>query len=179
MAAPDSPGPHPQHVVVMGVSGTGKTTVAVELAAHFGWDFVEGDDLHPPANIAKMSAGVALDDGDREPWLEALGLVIARHHAAGISIVVTCSALKQDYRDVLRGRLPGAAAVFFVHLAAPYDVIMARMESREHFMAPSLLRSQLDTLEPLGEGERGVVIDVSRPATDVVAAAIEALERAG
>ena len=91
---------------------------------------------------------------------------------------MTCSALKRDYRDVLRARVPGAAAVFFVHLAAPYDVIVARMESREHFMAPSLLRSQLDTLEPLGEDERGVVIDVSRPATVVVAAAIGAIETA-
>ncbi|MCW2835857.1 MAG: gluconate kinase, family [Nocardioides sp.] len=177
MSAPEPAGSRPRHVVVTGVSGTGKTTVAVELAQHFGWVFVEGDDLHPPANIAKMSAGIALDDGDREPWLAALALVLARHQAGGSSSVVTCSALKRSYRDVLRARLPDATAVFFVHLAAPYDVIAARVASREHFMAPSLLRSQVDTLELLGEDEQSVVIDVSQPATGVVTEAIGAIER--
>ncbi len=176
MAAPDTPGSHPRHVVVMGVSGTGKTTVAVRLAEHFGWEFVEGDDLHPPANIAKMASGVPLDDDDRAPWLRAVGLVIARHHADGTSSVVTCSALTRAYRDVLRSHVEDDAAVFFVHLAAPYDVLRTRMESREHFMPPALLRSQFDTLEPLGQDEPGVVVDVSQPVDGVVADAIAAVE---
>src|SRR5687767_13492884 len=149
MAAPDSPGSRPRHVVVMGVSGTGKTTVAVKVAEHFGWDFVEGDDLHPAANIAKMSSGVPLDDADREPWLQAVGVAIARHQAAGTSSVVTCSALARAYRDLLRAHVSDDPTVFFVHLAAPYDVLRARMESREHFMPAALLQSQFDTLEPL------------------------------
>ncbi len=158
----------------MGVSGTGKTTVAAELAEVFGWTFVEGDSLHPPANIEKMSAGIPLDDDDRRPWLEALASLQAFHHADGISTVLTCSALKRAYRDVLRGGLPDGS-VFFVHLAAPFEVLRERMEARKHFMPPSLLQSQFDTLEPLGADERGAVVDVSLPLADVVRAAVAAL----
>lgn len=166
-------GGRPRHVVVMGVSGTGKTTVAARLADGFGWTFIEGDSLHPPANIEKMSAGIPLDDDDRRPWLESLASIQAFHHDDGVSTVLTCSALKRAYRDVLRGGVPDGA-VFFVHLAAPFEVLRARMESREHFMPPSLLQSQLDTLEPLEADERGVVLDVSQPVDDVVRAALAA-----
>ena len=117
----------------MGVSGTGKTTVAEALARRQGLTFIEGDSLHPPANIAKMSAGRPLDDDDRRPWLEILGSLLASHHADGVSTVLTCSALKRGYRDVLRARVP-AGSVLFVHLTAPFDVLRERMESREHFM---------------------------------------------
>lgn len=158
----------------MGVSGTGKTTVAAELARRFGWTFVEGDSLHPPANIEKMSAGIPLDDADRRPWLQALASLQSFHHADGISTVLTCSALKRAYRDVLRGGVPDGS-VHFVHLAAPVEVLRERMEVRDHFMPPSLLQSQLDTLEPLGADEQGTVVDVSLPLTDVVSAAVAAL----
>ena len=165
----------PLHLVVMGVSGTGKTTVATELADRYGWEFIEGDAMHPPANIDKMSAGIPLDDGDRRPWLEALGRLLACHHDDALSTVLTCSALKRGYRDVLRSGVPDET-VFFVHLAASFEVLRERMESREHFMPPSLLQSQFDTLEPLGEDEHGVVVDVSQPVAGVVAEAIGALE---
>jgi gluconokinase len=160
----------------MGVSGTGKTTVAVQLAEHLGWEFVEGDSLHPPANIAKMTAGIPLGDDDRRPWLAELSRLLAAHHQRGVSSVLTCSALKRDYREALRASLPDAASVFFVHLAAPYDVLATRMQSREHFMPPALLRSQLEALEPLDRDEAGVVLDVSQPVAQVVAGAIEAVE---
>lgn len=160
----------------MGVSGTGKTTVAGQLAEHFGWEFIEGDSLHPPANIEKMSAGTPLDDEDRRPWLESLGRLLAFHHDDGLSSVLTCSALKRAYRDVLRSGVPDDT-VFFVHLAAPSEVLRERMEAREHFMPPSLLQSQFDTLEPLGPDELGVVVDVSQPVADVVVEAIGAIGR--
>jgi gluconokinase len=157
-----------RHLVVMGVSGTGKTSVAEALAARLGLTFIEGDSLHPPANIAKMSAGTPLDDDDRRPWLEILGSLLASHHADGVSTVLTCSALKRGYRDILRARVP-VGSVLFVHLAAPFDVLRVRMESREHFMPASLLQSQLDTLEPLGPDEQGAVFDVTSPLDQVVA----------
>lgn len=157
----------------MGVSGTGKTTVATELADRLGSQFIEGDSLHPPANIAKMSAGTPLDDDDRRPWLEVLGSLLAFHHDEGLSSVLTCSALKRSYRDVLRAGLP-AESVFFAHLAAPFPVLLSRMEAREHFMPASLLQSQFDTLEPLGPDERGAVFDVSQPVDAVIAQIIEA-----
>ncbi|MDR7254136.1 gluconokinase [Nocardioides sp. BE266] len=158
----------------MGVSGTGKTTVASALAHHLGWRFIEGDSLHPPANIAKMSAGTPLDDDDRRPWLEVLGRLLAFHHVDGVSSVLTCSALKRSYREMLRAGVP-EGSVFFVHLNAPFEVLRQRMESREHFMPPSLLQSQLDTLEPLGADEAGEVFDVSGAVEDVVRAVVEVM----
>jgi gluconokinase len=158
----------------MGVSGTGKTTVATELAERYGAQFIEGDSLHPPGNIAKMSAGTPLDDDDRRPWLELLAQLLAFHHDEGLSSVLTCSALKRSYRDLLRGSLP-TESVFFVHLAAPFPVLRARMEAREHFMPASLLQSQFDTLEPLASDERGAVLDVSQPLEDVLARIIETI----
>lgn len=160
----------------MGVSGTGKTSVGEEVARRLGRVYVEGDDLHPPANVEKMSAGTPLDDEDRAPWLSALGALLARHHADGVPCVLTCSALKRAYRDVLRGDLP-PGSVFFVHLAASFEVLRDRMESREHFMPASLLQSQFDTLQPLGADEAGMVVDVVQPLEDVVDEVLAALPR--
>lgn len=157
----------PQHLVVMGVSGTGKTTVAAALADRLGLRFIEGDSLHPPANIAKMSSGTPLDDDDRRPWLEILAALLAAHHADGVSTVLTCSALKRSYRDLLRSGVPRDALVF-VHLAAPFDVLRSRMEAREHFMPASLLQSQFDALEPLAPDEAGADFDVTAPIETVV-----------
>lgn len=175
MSSPGGPAAGARHLVVMGVAGTGKTTVAQALAARLGVTFVEGDSLHPGANIAKMSAGVPLDDDDRRPWLQALATLLADHHVEGVSTALTCSALKRDYRDVLRSQVPDGA-VRFVHLTAPLDVLRRRMEAREHFMPASLLQSQVDTLEPLQADELGVVVDVAAPVGDVVDEVVTALQ---
>lgn len=140
----------PVRIVVMGPSGSGKTTVGRALAAHLGAEFVDGDDLHPAANVAKMAAGIPLDDGDRMPWLREVGAVLR----GSDRIVVACSALKRSYRDALRGDDPH---VFFAELAVDPAVLAERMAHRtEHFMPTSLLESQLRTLEPLERDERGV-----------------------
>jgi gluconokinase len=152
------------HIVVMGVSGTGKTSVGEELAEELGCEFVEGDSLHPRRNIEKMEHGIPLTDEDRWPWLQAIAEMVAVRDHERTSTVVTCSALKRKYRDILRD----AAPTFFVHLEAPFEVLEARMQQRtKHFMPTSLLRSQVDTLEPLDDDEAGEVVDVS-PALDVV-----------
>ena len=162
----------PLQVVVMGVSGTGKSAVGRELAAQLEVELIEGDQHHSPKSIEKMSLGVPLTDEDRLPWLRALSVLLAANHADGRSSVLTCSALRRSYRDVLRGDLPDAA-VFFVHLHAAEEALRERVEDREgHFMPVSLLRSQLDTLEPLEADEHGVLVDVSRTLPDVVAAAL-------
>ena len=152
------------HVVVMGVSGTGKTSVGAQLAEELGCEFVEGDSLHPSRNIEKMQHGTPLTDEDRWPWLQAIAEMVAVRDHEGTSTVVTCSALKRKYRDILRD----AAPTFFVHLDAPFEVLEARMKERtKHFMPTSLLRSQFDALEPLDDDEAGAVVDVS-PSLDVV-----------
>jgi gluconokinase len=162
----------PMHVVVMGVSATGKTTVAVPLAEELGCEFVEGDDLHPRQNIEKMEHGIPLTDEDRWPWLQAIEEMVAVRDHEGVSTVVTCSALKRSYRDVLRASAP----IFFVHLHAPFEVLEKRMGLRtKHFMPTSLLRSQFDTLEPLGDDEDGAVIDVTPPLEEVVEEAVNAV----
>lgn len=162
-----------QHIVVMGVSGSGKSTVGKALAATLGWPFVEGDSFHPPANVAKMSAGTPLDDDDRRPWLETLAAQIARNEAAGRSSVLGCSALKRAYRDILRS---GAPRVRFLHVHGDRTVLAERVSHRPgHFFPASLLESQLATLEPLGEDEDGVVIDVALPPAEQLDAALHAL----
>lgn len=144
-------------VVVMGVSGSGKSTVGAALAQRLRVPFADADDFHPPANIAKMTAGHPLDDDDRRPWLEAIGDWLAEHSGGG---VMSCSALKRTYRDQLRGHCP---QVEFLHLAGTPDVIGRRQASRPgHFMPASLLKSQFDTLEPLEPDEHGVVVDVDQ-----------------
>ncbi|WP_077963465.1 gluconokinase [Ensifer adhaerens] len=148
-----------QHIVVMGVSGSGKTTVGEALAARLGWRFVEGDSFHPPENVAKMSAGIPLDDNDREPWLRTLAAEIAKDEAAGRPSVVGCSALKRAYRDTLR---TGAPRVRFVHVHGDRAVLADRLSHRAgHFFPASLLDTQLAALEPLGPDEDGVVVDVA------------------
>lgn len=160
------------HVVVMGVSATGKTSVGEQLADELGCEFVEGDSLHPQANIDKMSDGIPLTDEDRWPWLKAIAQLVAVRDGEGVSTVVTCSALKRSYRDVLRD----AAPTFFVHLHAPFEVLEERMQLRsKHFMPTSLLRSQFDTLEELADDEAGAVVDVTPPIDEVVEEAVNAV----
>lgn len=155
----------PWHLVVMGVSSTGKTTVARGLAERLEAVFVEGDDLHPQVNIDKMAAGTPLTDEDRWPWLEAIAARVREEAAGGASVVVTCSALKRAYREVLR---TAAEDLFFVHLHGTFTLLAQRMhERRGHFMPPALLQSQFETLEPLEADERGALVDVT-PAPDVV-----------
>jgi gluconokinase len=162
----------PMHVVVMGVSGTGKTSVGEELAEELGCEFIEGDSLHPRRNIEKMERGIPLTDEDRWPWLQAIAELVAVRDLEGTSTVVTCSALRRKYRDILRD----AAPTFFVHLDAPFEVLQARMQERtKHFMPTSLLRTQFDTLEPLDEDESGAVVDVSPPIDEVVEEAVNAV----
>jgi gluconokinase len=151
-------------VVVMGVSGCGKSTVGAALAQAVGVPFADGDELHPAANIAKMASGVPLDDDDRFPWLEAIGEWLAAHDADGG--VIGCSALKRKYRDQLRSHAP---RVGFLHLHGSFDVIAARQAARPgHFMPTSLLESQFATLEPLAPDEHGVVVDVDQPVDAIV-----------
>jgi gluconokinase len=150
-------------IVVMGVSGSGKSTVGAALAQRLRVPFADGDDLHPPANIAKMTAGHPLDDDDRYPWLEAIGQWLADHHDGG---VMSCSALKRKYRDQMRRHCPD---VEFLHLSGSPEVISKRQASRPgHFMPASLLQSQFATLEPLDPDERGIAIDVDQHIDSIV-----------
>jgi len=158
-------------VVVMGVSGSGKSTVGAALGQRLGVPFADADDFHPPANIAKMAAGHALDDTDRHPWLEAIGEWLAGHDADGG--VISCSALKHRYRDQLRGHAP---RVRFVHLEGSHEVIARRQASRPgHFMPASLLASQFATLEELAPDEPGFVVDVDQSVDAIVAEAAAGL----
>ncbi len=153
--------------VVMGVSGCGKSTVGRALAAANGVPFVEGDQFHPPANVAKMSAGVPLTDDDRADWLLALQAQIRAAAARGEGLVVSCSALKRRYRDLLRQGDPGLR---FAHLNGPRELIAARMQARTaHYMPTSLLDSQLRDLEPLQADEAGLRLDIETPPADLVA----------
>ncbi len=158
-------------LVVMGVSGSGKTTVARGLAERLGWRFQEGDALHPPANVAKMSAGTPLTDGDRWPWLAAIAAVIDGWRDAGVSGVVTCSALKRAYRAVLMGGRPD---VRLVYLAGDKALISQRMAARKgHFMPAALLDSQFAALEVPGAEERPIVVDIGPAAGAIVDALVE------
>ncbi|MBD3781338.1 MAG: gluconokinase [Micrococcales bacterium] len=166
-------GRDPDVVVVMGVSGCGKSTVAKGLSTVLGWEFAEGDAFHPEANVEKMRGGHALTDEDRWPWLRAIGEWISGKEAAGESAVVTCSALRRVYRDLLR---EGRPHVRFLHVTADTDVIRDRMEHRPgHYMPSSLLDSQLATLEPLEDDEPGVAISNEGTAAQVLDRALVAL----
>ena len=162
------------HAVVMGVAGSGKSTVGKRLAEKLGARFLEADDLHSAGNIDKMSRGVPLDDTDRWPWLEAVAqqLVQARDQ----SLVVACSALKRAYRDLLRRADP---AVVFIMLHGSRELLSDRIAQRAgHFMPPSMLDSQLDSLEPLRTDERGIILNIAEPPQELIRQAA-ALFRAG
>lgn len=146
----------PPLVVVMGISGVGKSAVGHAVADRAGVPYADGDDYHPKANIEKMSAGQALTDEDRWPWLELIGGWLAEHDRGGG--VISCSALRRVYRDVLTKHAPRTV---FLHLVGDHALILSRMEGRDHFMPTSLLESQEATLEPLEADENGVVFDVT------------------
>lgn len=151
-------------IVIMGVAGCGKSTVGAALAEHFGFVYVEGDELHDASSIEKMSAGIGLTDDDRLPWLQRIGEQLA--NSAG-PMVISCSALKRSYRDLIR--LHAGKSVLFLHLSAPQPVIAKRMEQRAgHFMPPALLDSQFQTLEPLSNDETGTEIDITRSLEQVI-----------
>ncbi|QLY28534.1 gluconokinase [Nocardia huaxiensis] len=165
-------------VVVMGVSGTGKSTVARALSTTLGWDLLEGDDLHPAANIAKMSAGHPLTDADRRPWLESIAHWIADHAATGASAVITCSALKKTYRDILRHSVTAhpTTELLFLYLHGTRPLLALRTTTRTgHFMPPALLDSQLATLEDPRSEPDVLTIDVAGTPRQVEAAALTAL----
>jgi carbohydrate kinase (thermoresistant glucokinase family) len=165
-------------VVVLGVSGSGKSTVGAIVADRLGVPFVDADTLHSPQNVAKMAAGHPLDDEDRWPWLDRVGERLAQAAAAGTGLIIACSALKRVYRDAIRARAP---QVLFLHLSGGRDILAQRTAHRSgHFMPPSLLDSQLATLEPLGADEDGVVVDIEQPVDQVAADALAAVSgRAG
>lgn len=161
------------HVVVMGVAGSGKSTVSEAIRDRLGFDMAEGDDFHPQHNIDKMSAGIPLTDEDRWPWLRVINTWMVAKGAIDHNSVVSSSALKRSYRDVLREGVD----VFFVHLAGDFDTVYEHMKAREnHFMPVSLLKSQYADLEPLEDDEHGVVISVAQPVEEVVNQAIAAVQ---
>ncbi|NYD53129.1 gluconokinase [Microbacterium pseudoresistens] len=162
---------HPP-VVVMGVQGSGKSTIAELLASRTGGRAVDGDRLHPADNVARMAAGVPLSDADREPWLRTIGDLLDAHR--GDNIVVVCSALRRNYRDLLRDRAPGTV---FVHLSGSFELISERVDARTHeYMPPALLRSQFASLEPLEPDEDGIVIDVAAAPVRIVDEAVAFLD---
>ncbi len=151
-------------IVLMGVAGSGKTTIGQQLAGELGWDFADADQFHPPANVAKMSVGQALDDTDRAPWLAALRAHIDAQLAAGRDAIVTCSALKQRYRDVL---VADPARVKLVYLKGSRDILWSRLTGRQgHFMKPAMLESQLAALE---EPADALVVDVAGRPEEIIA----------
>ena len=164
-------------IVVMGVSGSGKSTTAAELVRLLGWDFAEGDEFHPPRNVELMRAGTPLTDEDRWPWLRSLAAWIGEHERAGRCAVVTCSALKRSYRDLLR---EGHPSVWFAHVTAEAELIHDRVEHRSgHYMPPSLLGSQLATLEPLQPDEPGALVPGAGTVTEVAEQVLAELRAQG
>ena len=174
-------------IVVMGVSASGKSVVGIEIARRLHLPFVDADDLHPAENVAKMSQGIPLTDADRMPWLDMVGDRLALRSTGGevpdsavaeaSGVVVACSALKRSYRDRLRARAPHTV---FVHLTGDPELLSARALARTgHFMPPALLASQLATLEPLGDDEAGVVVDVTEAVATVAERAVGWVQREG
>ncbi|WP_430868917.1 gluconokinase [Demequina aurantiaca] len=160
-------------IVVMGVSAAGKSTVGQEVASRLAVPFVDGDDLHPPANKKKMLSGNQLTDSDRAPWLDAVGERFAIASAKGEGLVIACSALRREYRDRVRSYAPD---VMWVHLDGTPELLAARAVARtDHFMPASLLGSQLATLEPLQADERGLRVDVAQPVESIAISVMEAL----
>ncbi|WP_261620963.1 gluconokinase [Pseudarthrobacter equi] len=164
----NKPAPAKPRVVVMGVSGCGKTTIGDLVARQLGVPFLDGDSLHPVENVAKMAAGTPLTDEDRWPWLATVGAELANAGDGGM--VLACSALRRSYRDAIRQQAPDTV---FLHLHGSKEVLTARTEGRSgHFMPPALLESQLATLEPLAADEAGAVVDIAAPVDEVVASAL-------
>lgn len=162
-------------IVVMGVSGCGKTTIAALLAERLGWQLAEADEFHSAANVAKMKGGIALTDEDRGPWLDAIARWIDGVRAAGSHGVVTCSALRRRYRDRLAA---GRDDVRFVYLRGDYALVAARLAARTHaYMPASLLKSQFDTLEEPGPDENPIVVAIDRPPAAIVDEVLAALRR--
>jgi gluconokinase len=153
----------PTVVLLMGVSGSGKTTIGEKLAAELGWSFRDADDFHPAANVAKMSAGLPLDDDDRAPWLAAIRAHIESTLARGENGIVTCSALKEAYRAAA---IPNPERVQLVHLAGDFNLILDRMQQREHFMKPEMLESQFATLEPPKDA---LTVNIEKSPAEIVA----------
>lgn len=164
----------PRRVVLMGVSGCGKSTVGEGLARRLGWRFVEGDGLHPPENVAKMAAGQALDDADRAGWLDTLGECLAQARQADQGLVISCSALKRAYRDRLRR---GDAHTQFVHLSGSRELIAQRIAARTHqYMPASLLESQFAALQAPDADELALALDVQQPPTLLIETIVQHLQ---
>lgn len=158
----------PSRLIVMGVTGCGKTTIGTQLAKRLGAVFLDGDDFHPPENVRKMSSGIPLNDDDRWPWLDRLGTVLEERVQTDGRAVMACSALRRVYRDRLVAAC--AAPPLFVHLSGARDLIRGRMAARQdHYMPVGLLDSQFATLEPVGADENAIVVEIDAPAGDVVA----------
>ncbi len=158
----------------MGVSGCGKTSVARLVAQALGLDFIEGDELHPPRNVALMASGTPLTDADRADWLATIAGRLGQARAAGCGLVVSCSALKRSYRDLLRSACPGLR---FVYLHGSTALLHQRMSARTgHYMPASLLDSQLATLEPPGDDEGAISVDISPPPDQVAATVLAGLQ---
>lgn len=156
-------------IVVMGVQGIGKSTIGRMLAERLDVRFVDGDELHSPRNVELMASGTPLSDDDREPWLHAVGEMLAAHTGSG-GVVVACSALRREYRDLIREHDP---LVYFVEPWGPIELVRERVGSRTHeYMPPSLLQSQYDTLEPLAADERGIRVSVIAEPEDIVDAVV-------
>ena len=151
----------PRSCAIMGVSGSGKTTIGAAVSAKLDWVLLEADDFHPQANIDKMSQGHPLNDKDRWPWLEAIHQAMAEHLSQGRSVVVVCSALKESYRKVIQGEFE----LSWFYLKGSYELIFRRMQARAHFMKPEMLQSQFDTLE---EPEDAVILDIGEQKEELI-----------
>lgn len=161
-----------EHLVLMGVSGCGKTTAALNLHNALGWPVAEADDFHPEANIDKMSRGIALTDEDRWPWLQVINKWMVAREALGENTVVSSSALKRSYREVLSENVP----TFFIHLSGTQELIQQRLNERKgHFMPPALLPSQFAILEPLSPDENGVEVSIEGSVDAMVERALDAV----
>lgn len=164
-----------QSLIVMGVMGSGKSTIGALLAAELGMMFIDGDDFHPASNKAKMAAGIPLNDDDRAPWLQAIGTAVAHEQHLGSHCVVACSALRHSYRDIL---IQAVSGLIFVHLEGDFEVLATRIRERQHeFMSLELLQSQLDTLEPLSVGEPHILSDITKRPEDIISGIVRELGR--
>lgn len=161
-----------RRILIMGVSGSGKSTIGEAVAERTGCEYIDGDKYHPPENIEKMSNGEALTDEDRQGWLEALAELFARHRAEDKSVMIGCSGLKRTYRDILR---QGDPELIILFLDGDYDTILQRMEERQHFFSPQMLRTQFDTLQPPGPDE-AISIDISKSFDNVIDQCVDRLE---